>query len=154
MPRRENCRQDALTMPLEFFVRGYSGCCGCTICHYHFLLLFSLFFAGEFCWPPRRGHWCALRFHPIYSGRQACGRTSRGHTGGRSHSISHPPSFCGACLNFSRGKDSAVQELKKKSSGYNFCIWRALSRSDYYDQTKKLRRKKNLLCRTVSFRLR
>ena len=113
MPRRENCRQDALTTPLEFFVRGYSGCCGCTICHYHFLLLFSLFFAGEFCWPPRRGHWCALRFHPIYSGRQACGRTSRGHTGGRSHSISHPPSFCGACLNFSRGKDSAVQELKK-----------------------------------------
>ena len=23
-----------------------------------------------------------------------------GHTGGRSHRISHPPSFCGACLNF------------------------------------------------------
>ena len=36
------------------------------------------------------------------------GRTSRGHTGGRSHRISHPPSFCGACLNFSREKDSAV----------------------------------------------
>ena len=30
-----------------------------------------------------------------------------GHTGGRSHMISHPPSFCGACLNFSRDKDSA-----------------------------------------------
>ena len=29
-------------------------------------------------------------------------------TGGRSHMISHPPSFCGACLNFSREKDSAV----------------------------------------------
>ena len=28
------------------------------------------------------------------------GRTSRGHTGGRSHRISHPPSFCGTCLNF------------------------------------------------------
>ena len=39
-------------------------------------------------------------FFPIYSGLQACGRTSRGHTGGRSHRISHPPSFCGACLNF------------------------------------------------------
>ena len=38
--------------------------------------------------------------HPIYSGRQVCGRTSRGHTGGRSHRISHPPSFCGACLKF------------------------------------------------------
>ena len=49
-----------------------------------------------------------LCFLPIYSGREACGRTSRGHTGGRSHRISHPPSFCGACLNFSREKDSAV----------------------------------------------
>ena len=39
---------------------------------------------------------------PIYSGRQACGRTSRGHTEGRSHRISHSPSFCCACLNFSR----------------------------------------------------
>ena len=35
-------------------------------------------------------------------------RTSRGHTGGRSHRISHPSSFCGACLNFSREKDSAI----------------------------------------------
>ena len=34
--------------------------------------------------------------------------TSRGHTGGRSHRIFHPPSFCGACLNFSREKDSAI----------------------------------------------
>ena len=25
--------------------------------------------------------------HPVYSGRQTCGRTSRGHTGGRSHRI-------------------------------------------------------------------
>ena len=37
---------------------------------------------------------------PMYSGHQTttfgmiCGRTSRGHTGGR------PPSFCGACLIF------------------------------------------------------
>ena len=28
------------------------------------------------------------------------GRTSRDHTGGRSHRISHSPSFCGACLHF------------------------------------------------------
>ena len=33
---------------------------------------------------------------PIYTGRQACGRTSRGRTGGRSHRIPHPPSLCGA----------------------------------------------------------
>ena len=46
--------------------------------------------------------------HPIYSRCQTtCGRTSRGHTGGRSHMIS-PPSFCGACLNFYREKNSAV----------------------------------------------
>ena len=36
------------------------------------------------------------------------GRTSRGHTRGKSHRISHPPSFCRACLNFSREKDSAI----------------------------------------------
>ena len=36
------------------------------------------------------------------------GRTSRGHTGGRSYRIFHPPSFCGACLNFYREKDSAI----------------------------------------------
>ena len=36
------------------------------------------------------------------------GHTSRGHTGGRSHRISHPPSFCGVCLNFSRENDSAI----------------------------------------------
>ena len=31
-------------------------------------------------------------------------------TGGRSHRIFHPPSFCGACLNFSREKDSAIND--------------------------------------------
>ena len=46
-------------------------------------------------------------FLPIHSGHKFVGRTSRGHTGGRSHRISHPPSFSGACLNFSREKDSA-----------------------------------------------
>ena len=46
--------------------------------------------------------------HPIYSGPQTCGCTSRGHTGERSNMISHPSSFCGACLNFYREKHSAV----------------------------------------------
>ena len=36
-----------------------------------------------------------------------CGRTSRGHTEGRSHRIS-PPSFCGASLHFYRERDLAV----------------------------------------------
>ena len=40
------------------------------------------------------------------------GRTRRGHTRGRSHRIFHPPSFCGACLNFSREKDSAIPFLR------------------------------------------
>ena len=36
------------------------------------------------------------------------GCTSRGHTGGSSHRIFYQPSFCGACLHFSREKNSAV----------------------------------------------
>ena len=35
--------------------------------------------------------------HPIYSGRQTCGRTSRGHTGRRSQKTS-APSLCSAVL--------------------------------------------------------
>ena len=52
--------------------------------------------------------------HPLYSGRQVCGRTS--HTGGRSQNISHPPSFCGGCLNFSFEKDSAVPFPRRAGS--------------------------------------
>ena len=44
------------------------------------------------------------------------GRTSRGHTGRRSHRISHPPSFCGARLNFSREKDSAIPFPRRSQS--------------------------------------
>ena len=63
--------------------------------------------------------------HPIYSGRQACGRISRGHTGGSSHSIS-PPSICGACLNFYRlnfyrEKDSAIP-LPLVDREVEFCV--------------------------------
>ena len=46
-------------------------------------------------------------FFPFILDIKFVGRTSRGHTGGRSHRISHLPSFCGACLNFSSEKDSA-----------------------------------------------
>ena len=51
---------------------------------------------------------CVCVFFPFILNIKFVGRTSRGHTGGRSHRISHPPSFCGACLNFSREKDSAI----------------------------------------------
>ena len=47
-------------------------------------------------------------FFPFILDIKFVGRTSRGHTGGRSHRTSHPPSFCGACLNYSREKDSAI----------------------------------------------
>ena len=47
-------------------------------------------------------------FSPFILDIKFVGRTSRGHTGVRSHRISHPHSFCGACLNFSREKDSAI----------------------------------------------
>ena len=51
---------------------------------------------------------CVYVFFPFILDIKFVGRTSRGHTGGRSHRISHPPSSCGACLNFSREKDSAI----------------------------------------------
>ena len=52
---------------------------------------------------------CVCVFFPFILDIKFVGRTSRGHTGGRSHRISHPPpSFCGSCLHFSREKDSAI----------------------------------------------
>ena len=48
-----------------------------------------------------------LGFSPFILDIKFVGCTSRGHTGGRSHRISHSASFCGACLSFSREKDSA-----------------------------------------------
>ena len=50
---------------------------------------------------------CVCVFFPFILDIKFVGRTSRGHAGGRSHRISHPP-FCSACLNFSREKDSAI----------------------------------------------
>ena len=47
-------------------------------------------------------------FFPFILDIKFVGRTSRGHTGGRSHRISHPPAFCGACPSFSRAKDSVI----------------------------------------------
>ena len=51
---------------------------------------------------------CVCVFFPFILDIKFVGRTSRGHTGGRSHRISNPPSFCGACLDFCREKDSAI----------------------------------------------
>ena len=57
---------------------------------------------------PSRVVLCVFVFFPFSLDVRLVGRASRGHTERRSHRISHPPSFCGACLNFSREKDSAV----------------------------------------------
>ena len=54
------------------------------------------------------GHVCVCVFFPLILDIKFVGRTSRGHTGGRSHRIFHPLSFCDACLNFSRENDSAI----------------------------------------------
>ena len=51
---------------------------------------------------------CVCVFFPSILDVKFVGRTSRGHTGGRSHRIFHPPSFCGACLGFCHEKDSAI----------------------------------------------
>ena len=51
---------------------------------------------------------CVCVFFPSMLDIKFVGRTSRGHTGGRSHRIFNPPSFCGACLDFGREKDSAI----------------------------------------------
>ena len=50
---------------------------------------------------------CVCVFFSFILDIKFVGRTSRGHPGGRSHRIFHPPSFCGACLYFSREKDAA-----------------------------------------------
>ena len=47
---------------------------------------------------------CVCVFLPFILDVKFVGCTSRGHIGGRSHRISHPPPFCGACLYFSRAR--------------------------------------------------
>ena len=51
---------------------------------------------------------CVCVFFPFILDIKFVGRTSRGHTGGRSHRIFNPPSFCGACLDFCREKGLAI----------------------------------------------
>ena len=56
--------------------------------------------------PIHSGHQVRWTYQPGSHRRKVT--QEEGHTGGRSHRISHPPSFCGACLIFSREKDSAI----------------------------------------------
>ena len=57
---------------------------------------------------------CVCVFFPFILDIKFVGRTSRGHSGGRSHRIFHPPPFCGACLNFSREKDSSAVPFPRR----------------------------------------
>ena len=71
---------------------------------------------------------CKIVCYHIYSGRQACGRTSQGHTGGRSHRVS-TPSFCGVCHNFlaRRRRDRFNSALANQRSLFNLAsTWRLL----------------------------
>ena len=65
---------------------------------------------------------CVCVFFPFILDITFVGRTSRGHTGGRSNRTSHPP-FCGACLNFSREKDSAIP-FPRVDREVDFCVLR------------------------------
>ena len=59
---------------------------------------------------------CAC-FLPFILNIKFVGRTSRGHTGGSSHRIFHPPFFCGACLNFlAEGFSHSFPSLTVKSN--------------------------------------
>ena len=55
---------------------------------------------------------CVFSVHPFWTSSSLdvpAGVTQeKGHTGERSHRIFNPPSFCGACLDFCREKDSAI----------------------------------------------
>ena len=70
-----------------------------------FFFFFPCLADHERDWPPCV---CVCVFFPSILDIKFVGRTSRGHTGGRSHRIFNPPSFCGACLDFCREKDSAI----------------------------------------------
>ena len=63
------------------------------------------------------------------------GRTSRGHTGRRSHRIYHPPFFCGARLNFSRGRIQPSLSLVDRCC----CCLHIESRSDLYSSLFNIR---------------
>ena len=58
---------------------------------------------------------CVCVFFPSILDIKFVGRTSRGHTGGRSHRIFNPPSFCGACLDFCRCTHKKITVINGKN---------------------------------------
>ena len=82
---------------------------------------YESFFKTVFLMRMNVGCVCMCVFFQFILDMKFVGRTSRGHTGGRSHRISHPPSFCGACLNFSREKGSAIP-FPRRLCEVGFCV--------------------------------
>ena len=76
-------------------------------------------------------------FFPFILDIKFVGRTSRGHTGGRSHRISHPPSFCGACASFSREKDSAVPFPRRAFFVLFYCYFLVRKNPVYRDSNSR-----------------
>ena len=78
------------------------------------LHILSIFYSMDFLLCSEYNNSVLCVFFPFVLDIKFVGRTSRGHTGERSHRIFDPPSFCGACLNFSREKDSAIPFPRQK----------------------------------------
>ena len=64
---------------------------------------------------------CECIFFPFLLDVKFVGCTSRGRTGG-THRIFHPPPSCGACLNFSRERDSAIYFPRRPCEVEILCI--------------------------------
>ena len=92
-----NCRAEYIT---SFFLSVVPRIFLQNVHQLHFINRFSNLLAERLL--------CVCVFFPSILDIKFVGRTSRGHTGGRSHRIFNPPSFCGACLDFCREKDSAI----------------------------------------------
>ena len=57
--------------------------------------------------------------HPIYPGRQGCGRTSRGHTGGKLHGFLHLASAVFALIFMARRIPSSLSLVDRD---VEFCV--------------------------------
>ena len=118
------------------YCRGH-GCCGhpslneyerasaCTTVHVSMVLVYSWYrFRESYVFAMRMRPVPCSAYHTdliVFSSIldiKFVGRTSRGHTGGRSHRISHPPSFCGACFPFSREEDPIPFPLSTVKSNF------------------------------------
>ena len=93
---------------LSFLALSRNACHTANNVHIYIALEYSFFFTHTHVVVCISCHSTMCVFFPFTLDVEFVGCTSRGHTGGSSHRISHPTSFCGACLYFSCENDSAV----------------------------------------------